>query len=70
MKHLETGETVSDHPKVDISSVVERAATHQDTIERELTDGRSTEHHALVDEFVPTFAADNPQTHVEEKFKQ
>jgi len=70
MKDLETGEVVSDDPKVDISSVIERAAIREDTIEGEVTDGRSTERHTLVDEFVPALAADNLQTHVETTFEK
>lgn len=68
MKDIETGRTISDCPKVDLSSVVERAAIRSDAIEGELTDSRSTERHTLVEEFVPVFAANNLQSHVRSTF--
>ncbi|QLG63944.1 hypothetical protein HUG12_01365 [Halorarum salinum] len=70
MKDLETGETLSECPKVDISPAVERAAIRNETIEGELpeNDRRTTERNILADEFVPAFGAVNLLNHVESNF--
>jgi len=68
MKDLETGETKEAHPKVDISSAVERAAIRLNTIEGEVSDRRGTERKTLLQEFIPAFAADNLVDHVETAF--
>lgn len=68
MKDLETGETIDANPKVDITSVVERAAIRLKTIEGEVSDRRGTERNTLLQEFIPAFAADNLLNHVKTEF--
>jgi hypothetical protein len=68
VKNLETGETHAEVPKVDLSPAVERAAIRLDTIDGEVAEGRETEREALLEEFIPAFAADNLLTHVQSRF--
>jgi len=68
MKDLETGEMKEANPKVDLSSVVERAAIRLNTIEGEVSDRRVTERETLLEEFIPAFAADNLVNHVKTEF--
>jgi len=68
IKDLETGEMKEANPKVDLSSVVERAAIRLNTIEGKVSDRRVTEREMLLEEFIPAFAADNLVNHVKTEF--
>jgi hypothetical protein len=68
MKDLETGEVKQDHPKIDISRVVENEAKRLDTIEGEVAAGRARDRNVLTEEFVPAFAATNLSSHIIDSF--
>ena len=68
MKDLETGAVKQDHPKVDISGVVENEAKRLDTIEGEVAAGRASDRNVLTNEFVPAFAATNLSGHIIDSF--
>jgi hypothetical protein len=68
LKDLETGETKSGVPKVDLASVIEQEAIRLDTIDGDVADGRNAERDTLLEEFVPAFAVDNLLEHIETVF--
>ncbi|AAV44310.1 hypothetical protein G9463_13565 [Haloarcula sp. JP-Z28] len=68
MKDLETGETREATPKVDISPVIEKEAIRLNTIEGDVSEGRNVERDTLLQDFIPTFAADNLLHYVKREF--
>jgi len=68
MKDLETGETREACPKVDISLAIEHAAIRLNTIDGDVDEGRQTERHTLLEDFIPAFAAENLLNHIESEF--
>jgi len=59
LKDLETGETKSGVPKVDLTSIIEQETIRLDRIDGKVADGQNAERNLLLDEFVPAFAVDN-----------
>lgn len=68
LKDLETGETKSGIPKVDLTPVIEQEAIRLNTIDGKVGDGRNAERKLLLKEFVPAFAVDNLLDHVKAVF--